>query len=283
MEQLVDTEWLAAHLDDPDLRVLECTVFLDRTPSGTGYVARNGRAAWTASHIPGSDFADLVVDLSDPAGEHRFTMPGPERFAAAMESLGVGDSTRVVLYDRSGSMWATRVWWMLRAFGFDEAAVLDGGWHAWRIAGHPVSSEYPPRRAARFTPRPRPELIALKDDVVRALDDDSTCIVNALGAAQHRGEEGGYPRRGHIPGALNVPARSLLDPVTQRFLPREELARLFAGILVKPSVVTYCGGGIAATADAFALTLLGHRNVSVYDGSLNEWASDRTLPLEVGD
>jgi thiosulfate/3-mercaptopyruvate sulfurtransferase len=284
MEQLVDTGWLAARLTDPDLRILECTVYLDRTPNGTSLAPRSGRAEWTAGHIPGSDFADLVTELSDPDGEFRFTMPTPERFAAAMERLGVGDGTSVVLYDRSSSMWATRVWWMLRTFGFDEAAVLDGGWHGWMRGGRPVSSEPPPARpAARFTPRPRPGLIAGKDDVVRAMTDGSTCIVNALSAAQHRGEEAGYPRPGHIPGAANVPARSLLDPATQRFLPQTELERLFAGIAEMSEVVTYCGGGIAATADAFALTLLGHRNVSVYDGSLLEWASDPALPLEVGD
>jgi thiosulfate/3-mercaptopyruvate sulfurtransferase len=283
VEPLVDTAWLADRLGDPALRVLECTVFLDRGPDDA-ITVRSGRADWLSGHIPGSAFADLVVDLSDPNGLYRFTMPTAERFATAMEELGVGENTQVVLYDRSTAMWATRVWWMLRAFGFDEAAVLDGGWQAWTEAGGAVSRDDAPRRpAARFVARPRPALIAAKEDVVAALDSEETCIVNALPETQHRGEDRGYPRRGHIPGALNVPARRLLDPGTQRFLPPVELATQLSPLLAKPRVITYCGGGIAATADAFVLTLLGHRDVAVYDGSLLEWSSDPSLPLVVGD
>jgi len=282
VDLLVDADWLAAELEAPDLRVLECTVYLDRGP-GDEITVRSGFAEWRSGHIPGSAFADLVVDLSDPGGAFRFTLPSPARFAAAMEKLGVGDGTRVVLYDRSTAMWATRLWWLLRVFGFDEAAVLDGGWGAWTAAGGAVSAEPPTPRAARFVPHPRPELVATKDDVVASLGNEETCIVNALPESQHRGEDGGYPRRGHIPGAVNVPARTLLDPQTQRFLPPAVLAERLGRALDRPHVITYCGGGIAATADAFALALLGRQDVTVYDASLLEWASDPALPLEVGD
>jgi thiosulfate/3-mercaptopyruvate sulfurtransferase len=125
--------------------------------------------------------------------------------------------------------------------------------------------------------------MAAKEDVLAAIDDGATCIVNALSAAQHRGEVDTYARRGHIPGALNVPAGELVDPVTGRYLPPDELRERFADVLAKPRVVTYCGGGIAATSDAFALTLLGHRDVAVYDGSLTEWAADPALPLVTDD
>ena len=284
MEPLVSTAWLAERLDDPDLRVLESTVFLHRLAEPPGFELESGRAAWAAGHIPTSAFADLIRDLSDPDSTLRFTMPRPERFTAAMEALGVGEGTRVIVYDRNLTMWATRVWWMLRAFGFDEAAVLDGGWTAWTDEGREVSTEAPPERPpARFEPRPRPSLVASRDDVVAALEDGDTCIVNALSAEQHRGEDGAYPRRGHIPGALNVPARELLDAQTGRFLERDELRRRLGGILARPRVVTYCGGGIAATSDAFALALLGHPEVAVYDASLSEWAADPELPLVVGD
>lgn len=287
MGPLVTTDWLAAHLDDPDLRVLEPTVGLQPAPGG-GLVAVSGRPAWDEGHIPRSAYADLAGDLSDPTSPLRFTMPSPERFAAAMEALGVGAGTRVVVYDRRATMWATRLWWMLRAFGFDDAAVLDGGWRSWTAEGRAVSTEpapsWPP---ATFTPRPRPALIASIDEVRGALGDEATCIVNALSAAQHRGDDLTYGRAGHLPGALNVPAAGLVDPGTDRYLPLEELRARFADVRGAAGddgrVITYCGGGIAATSDAFVLTLLGHRDVAVYDGSLGEWAADPSNPMTTAD
>jgi len=282
VEPLVPAAWLAAHLDDPDLRVLECTVHLRRDPDGVGYRAESGAADWAAGHIPRSSHADLVDDLSDPTSPLGFTLPTAERFAAAMERLGVGDGTRVICYDRRFSMWATRVWWMLRAFGFDDAAVLDGGWTAWTAGGHPVSSEPPAPRPATFTPRPRPGLFVTKAEVAASLDDGSTCLVNALSAAQHLGEDLTYGRPGHLPGARNVYAVDLLDPTTHTFLPLEELRARFddAGVGGE-RVITYCGGGIAATSDAFALHLLGHDDIAVYDGSLSEWGADPDAPMVV--
>jgi thiosulfate/3-mercaptopyruvate sulfurtransferase len=282
VEPLVPAAWLAEHLDDPDLRVLECTVHLRRDPDGIGYRAVGGRDDWATAHVPGSAYADLVDDLSDPTSPLRFTLPSAERFAAAMERLAVGDGTRVVCYDRRFSMWATRVWWMLRAFGFDDAAVLDGGWTAWTAGGHPVSTDPPLERAATFTPRPRPGLFVTKAQVTDALDGRSTCLVNALSAAQHRGEDLTYGRPGHLPGARNVYAVDLLDPSTHCFLPLDQLRARFddAGVAGE-RIITYCGGGIAATSDAFALHLLGHDDIAVYDGSLSEWTADPDAPMVV--
>ena len=155
MDPLVSTAWLDSHLGQPDLRVLDCTVLLKPQPAG-GYGVESGRAAWERSHLPDSAFADLVVDLSDPHSPLRFTLPTPERFAQAMGALGVGDGNRVVLYDSRLNMWAARVWWMLRAFGFDAASVLDGGWRAWTTDGRPTSTEAPDWPPATFTPTPDP-------------------------------------------------------------------------------------------------------------------------------
>lgn len=281
MDQLVSTDWLARELGSPDLRVLECTVYLRRGPEG--FFLESGHDDWQAAHVPSSVFADVPGALSDPDSPLPCMAPSAERFTASMEALGVAEGTRVVLYDRVDTDWATRVWWLLRAFGFDDAAVLDGGWRAWVGEGRPVSGEPAPVWApAPFEPRPRPELFASKEDVLAALGDGATCIVNALGPEQHRGDDVGYPRPGHIPGARNVPAQELRHPDTGRYLSREQLAQRFASLLGQPRVITYCGGGIAATNDAFVLTLLGHENVAVYDGSLVEWAPDHTLPLELG-
>ncbi len=279
---LVETDWLAAHLDDPALRVLECTTILHPLPEG-GYRAESGRATWAAGHIPRSGFADLIDDLSDRAASLRFMMPPPEQMTAAMARLGVGEGTRVVLYDRAVNMWAARVWWMLRAVGFDDAAVLNGGWRKWTLEGRETSTEpcaYPP---GRFVARARAELFAGKGAVLAGLGERVTCVLNALTEEQHRGTGGvTYGRPGRIAGSANVPARSLVDPKTHAYLPADVLRERFAraGALEAGRVIAYCGGGIAASSDAFVLTLLGHDRVSVYDASLSEWATDPSLPME---
>ena len=145
---LVTTEWLAEHLSEPSLRILDCTVYLrPRADGGTGYAVTPGRDDWAESHIPGSLFADLANDLSDQSSALRFMMPPAEQFASAMGRYGVGNDSQVVLYDRAGNMWAARIWWMLRAFGFDNARILDGGWASWTAEARPTSSEAPQRHA----------------------------------------------------------------------------------------------------------------------------------------
>ena len=280
LEPLVEPAWLEAHLGDPDLRVVDATVQVRLWPVPR---VRSGRRAFRRGHIPGAAFADLLA-LSDPDAPARtFTMPSAERFAEGMGRLGIGDGTRVVIYDGRENMWAARLWWMLRTFGFDDAAVLNGGWTAWRLEGRPVSTKpcaYPP---ATFTPRPRPQLIVGKEEVLAAIEDPATCIVSALGRRQHRGERNEYGRRGHIPGAKNVTAWEILDRETMRYRPPDELRARFGPVLDTERVITYCGGGVAASSDAFILHLLGHRNVAVYDGGLMEWCADRSLPLERGE
>jgi thiosulfate/3-mercaptopyruvate sulfurtransferase len=281
---LVETDWLAAHLDDPELRVLECTTILHPRPEG-GFRAESGRATWAAGHIPRSGFADLTGDLCDRTSKLLYMMPPAEQMAAVMGRLGVGEGTRVVLYDRAVNMWAARVWWMLRAVGFDAAAVLNGGWRKWTVEGRPTSTEPCAYPAARFVAQPRPDLFVGKDAVLAGLGHRATCVVNALSEAQHRGVGGvAYGRPGRIAGSANVPAQSLVDPATHAYLPAAVLRERFAaaGVLDAGRVITYCGGGIAASSDAFVLTLLGHDAVSVYDASLSEWAADPSLPMETG-
>lgn len=281
---LVGTDWLAGHLDDPAVRVLECTVYLHPADVPGGYRVESGRARWAESHIPGAGFADLHADLSDRSSALRFMMPPAAQFAEAMGSYGVGPSVRVVLYDRFVNMWAARVWWMLRAFGFDDAAVLDGGWKKWTREGRPVATDEGGRPRRAFTARPRPGLIADKAGVLAALGEDRACVLNALTEEQHRGEGVTYGRPGRITGSGNVPARDLVDPETHAYLPANLLREKFAaaGALDARRVITYCGGGIAASSDALVLTLLGHDDVAVYDGSLSEWAADPTLPMATG-
>jgi thiosulfate/3-mercaptopyruvate sulfurtransferase len=283
LQPLVETDWLLDHLDDPDLRILDCTVFL--RPVEGGVRPESGRAQWEQSHIPRAAFADLLGDLSDTNTHLPIMMPPAAQFAGAMERYGVSDDSRVVLYDAGGNLWAARVWWMLRAFGFERAAVLNGGWKKWTLEQKPTSSAAPlPRPAGRFTARAQPHLIADWKEVFAALKDPGVRLVNALSADEHSGKITRVARPGHIPGSVNVPAGSLVDPVTNAYLSLGELRALFerAGLLKPSRVIAYCGGGIAACGDAFVLTLLGAKNVAVYDGSLVEWSSRPELPLETG-
>jgi thiosulfate/3-mercaptopyruvate sulfurtransferase len=277
---LVTTAWLADHLGDPDLRLLDSTV---ENVDGR-YVA--DRAGFEAGHIPGAQFVDLQGDISDQNSRLSFTAPQPADFARAMERFGVGEGTRVVVYSRGNFWWATRVWWLLRLFGFDAAAVLDGGWKAWVAEGRPIETgagrRPPPGRFAVHAARP---VIAGKERVLAAVGDGSTCTINALPAASHSGAApSSYGRSGHIKGSVNVPGVALIDPASGRFRPRAEIEQMFrdAGALDKDTVISYCGGGITATATAFALALIGRPDPLVYDGSLQEWAADERLPMVTG-
>jgi thiosulfate/3-mercaptopyruvate sulfurtransferase len=276
---LVDTDWLAAHLGG--VRVIEATAYLDPPiVEGKPYHPRAGLEEYESEHIPGAAFADLVHGLAEPHESLNFTFPAAERFEKGMSALGVEDGMDVVVYDRNGMMWATRLWWLLRAYGFDDAAVLDGGYDAWVAEGRPVDSAPPPEREASFTPRPRPAVMAGQAEVLAG----PACLLNALSPAVFRGEQNRYGRAGRIPGSVNVYAHALVDPETHRLRPADRLRELLGGVgaLDGERVVAYCGGGISATLDAFALTLLGAEDVAVYDGSMAEWVADPALPLEMG-
>ena len=282
-EALVEAEWVAQRLDDPGVRILECTVYLHPADVPGGFRVESGRARWQEGHIPGAGFVDLQQELSDRTSPLRFMMPPAAQFAEAMGRAGVGDGVRVILYDRFVNMWAARVWWMLRAFGFDDAAVLNGGWKTWTVERRQVATDAGTRPPRTFIPRPRPSLIADRAGVLAALGESGTCVLNALTDEQHRGTGGvAYGRPGRIAGSVNVPARDLVDPATHAYLPADVLRAKFqaSGALDARRVVTYCGGGIAAAGDAFVLTLLGRDDVAVYDASLSEWAADPALPME---
>lgn len=279
---LVGTEWLASNLQDPALRIFDCTVTL--VPVEGGVQPRSVRADWEAGHIPGSGFADLPGDLSDHASPLPIMMPSAEQFARVMGACGVGPGTRVVLYDSGAHSWATRLWWMLHAMGFDEAAVLDGGLRKWKAEQRPLSTEPCRYPATTFIARPRPGAFVDKQQVRAALGMPGVRLINALSADEHRGKITRVARPGHIPGSGNVPAASLLDPQGGAFRPLAELAGMFGAeqALGDRRVITYCGGGIAATSAAFTLLRLGARDVGVYDGSLVEWSRDPDLPMETG-
>ena len=287
-DALISTEALAARLGQPGLRIYDCTTYLEPPDPGSDdpYKPVAGWKTFVAGHIPGADFLDLQGELSALDTPLKFTMPPAEHLARAFGRHGLGDGARVVLYSIGTMMWATRVWWMLRSLGFDGAAVLDGGFDRWQAEGRAVEAGepkgYPP---ATFTPRSRPGRFVDKRAVQAAIGDPRTVTVNALGPQFHKGlEPSRYGRPGRVPGSVNVPAASLIDPATKRFVsPADAMARFqAAGIEKDRRVIAYCGGGISATIDLFLLHQLGFDDLTLYDGSMGEWAKDPSLPIETG-
>ena len=278
MDTLVTTQWLSEHLDDPDLVVLDCTVLIEPNEDG-GFQSVSGRASYEGGHIPNAGFADLRGDLSDGENPNKYALPTPEQFSEAMGALGVGDDSRVVLYDGYNSVWAARVWWMLRWVGFDRAALLDGGLGAWKAEGRPLSTEAPLRSAKKLTPAPRPELIADRDEVYAAIEDDAVQLIDAMPAPHYRGEMAMYDRPGHIPSAVNIPVTDLFDE-SGHYRPTDELAAMYH-LDHDARVIAYCGGGIAASSSAFVMTRLGYTDAAVYIASLQEWTADPANPMVV--
>jgi thiosulfate/3-mercaptopyruvate sulfurtransferase len=280
---LVSTDWLAAHLNDPDLRIFDATVHL--RPSNPGpYRVESGRSDYEAGHIPGAAFMDLARDLSDATSPLGFTRLKGQALADALGAAGIGPGRKVVCYSTSTPMWATRLWWMLRSAGLADVAVLDGGFARWTAEGRPVETEVRRYPAVNAVITERLDAWADKHDVLAAIDDGAVCTINALSAGVHSGEaEMNYGRKGHIKGSRNVPYAALLD-TEGRYRSDAELRTLFeaVGAFERPRVIFYCGGGISATMDALALTRLGHPSVAVYDGSMSEWTRDPNLPMETG-
>jgi thiosulfate/3-mercaptopyruvate sulfurtransferase len=286
-QAVISTEELAAALGQANLRIYDCTTYLEPPPPGSDdpYLAVPGRRTFEEAHIPGADFLDLQGEFSDPTTRLRFMMAPTVQLEAAFARHGLGRGARVVLYSVGTMMWATRFWWMLKALGFDGAAVLDGGFDRWKAEGRPTESGppcgYPP---GDFKAAPRPGFFVDKQDVLSAAKAADTVVVNALGPQFHKGlEPSRYGRPGRIPGSVNVPAATLVGG-NKDFVPLADAEALFAaqGIAKDKRVICYCGGGISATLDLFLLHQLGFENLTLYDGSMGEWAKDASLPIETG-
>jgi thiosulfate/3-mercaptopyruvate sulfurtransferase len=227
-EFLIDTATLEHRLGEPSLRVLDCTTHLIPDPT-TSYQVVPGRADFEKGHIPGAQFVDVQDDVSDGSHRFRFMLPSSQAFAAAMSRFGVGAGTQVVTYSQTTPQWATRVWWLLRCFGFDDAAVLDGGWQKWNRERRPVETgPAKPRPTGNFVVREERPLMVGKEEVLRASGNGAICTLNALSPEQHAGTGGNtYGRPGRIAGSVNLPAAHLIDPTTGAFLPADELRRRF--------------------------------------------------------
>lgn len=263
---VVSTQWLADHLGAEQLVVLDATVLGFVQPNGTaGYLG--GHESYIINgHVPGAFFADVIDELSDPDGPYPFTRPSADRFALAAGALGIDNETTVVVYDALVGQWASRVWWLFRAFGYDRVAVLDGGLQRWIAEERETDIGHVEPTPTLFTATERPELWIDRAGVDAIVDGTAEGALVCGTPAKDFAER-------HIPGSINVPAGRLVDRSTNEFLGTAALRELLEPALASERIVVYCKGGIAATSDALALTLLGHSRVAVYDESLNEWAA----------
>lgn len=280
---IVSTQWLADHLGRDNLVVVDASVLLVPGHDGRpGYLSGDEQHL-VEGHVPGAVFGDLLQQLSDPEAPFPFSRLDPGRFAAATAALGIDDDSVVVVYDSAVGQWASRLWWLLRSAGHDAVAVLDGGLSAWRREKRPIETGHvEPAPSKGITIRVERPLWIDKAGVERVLRGEAAgALVCAVPPKEFTGEEGRRLRRGHLPGSRSVPAGRLVDRTANTLLPPERLRALFGESLESERIVLYCGGGIAATADALALAVLGVETAVVYDGSLNEWAADPDAPLVV--
>ena len=275
MDDLVSTRWLSDHLGEGDLVVLDATMFMPGSE-------RDGRAEFLAAHIAGARFLDIEA-LSDHSQAAPHMLPAAAQFGRAMEALGVGRDERILVYDNSPLRTAARGWFMLRHFGAERVAILDGGFQKWLAEGRPVESGEPAARSARFDAiEKRPGEVVAKAEVLAGAGP----LLDARGAARFEGREPD-PRpgvaAGHIPGSRNLPFASLYKE-DGTFRGAEDIARLFAAAGVDPSApfVATCGSGVTANSLIFAAHRLGNRDSRLYDGSWSEWGADPATPKQSG-
>ena len=281
-EYLISSAELEARLDDPKLRIYDATVLLKPSENGP-YRAESGEQKFQAGHIPGAMFLDLIDAASDTTTGLGFSLPNSAQLESLFRNLGIDNESEVVVYSTDNMMWATRAWWLLHYCGHSNVRILNGGFSAWVASDFDVSNQATDYPNGSFTVDTKADRFTDKAGVFNAIGDDAVCTVNALAPAMHSGESSiSYGRPGHIAGSINVFYDDLLDD--GYFRQSEELKEVLAdkGLLKSSKVIAYCGGGIAATINAFACLLVGQEQVAVYDGSMSEWARDESMPIETG-
>jgi thiosulfate/3-mercaptopyruvate sulfurtransferase len=289
---LVETSWLMEHLSDPHLRIVDMRGYVKTVERGekdgvkrhdANYVG--ARDEYIKGHIPGALYIDWSSDIIDPDEAVEAQIASSERFAEVLGSMGIGDQHLVVAYDsHPASQFATRLWWALNYYGHEQVVVLNGGFPKWMRDELPLDSFIPSYPPVTFTPVVQPLLRATAQDVLAALNKQDVQLVDARDNGQYSGAVvRGEGRRGHIPGAINIPREEIIDLATGTFRSNEDLMQMFSATGMSPDqhVIAYCNGGVAATTVLFSLAMLGYPRLTNYDGSWNEWGKRTDLPVEV--
>jgi thiosulfate/3-mercaptopyruvate sulfurtransferase len=280
---LVSPEWLHARLDDPTVRIIDCSAQLIIQPVGPSRV-ESGLPHYQQAHLPGARYLNMATDLSDPSGAFPYTFPTDAQIEDRLGQLGIGNDDHIVLYGSGYLGSVTRVWYVLHAAGHAKLSMVDGGFERWRDERRPLTATLPTVTPTRYRAQRRAGMVTDAAGVLAALDDPQICLINSLSREQFEGTGGThYGRPGCIPGSVSAPARAMIDPLTNRLLPDDVLRAQLeqAGVWQTGRAITYCGGGIAASISAFVLEMLGHPDWSLYDNSLLEWSANPALPMEL--
>jgi len=278
-DALVSTEWLAEHLNAPDVRIVDASSFLPT-------IDRNAKAEYRDCHIPGAVFFD-IDDIADDSSDLPHMIPSPEKFSSRVRKLGLGDGNRIVVYDvNGGSSAACRVWWMFRLYGHEDVSVLNGGLPKWLAEGRPTDDLPPVPKERHFTPRMNNFLVRSVEQLIDNCTEQRELVIDARSADRFAGT-GDEPRaglrKGHIPGSVSLPFNKLMDKeanLTMRSA--DEIAQIFAdaGVDFKKQTVASCGSGVTACVIALAAYLIGENEMAIYDGSWSEWGSRHDTPIE---
>jgi thiosulfate/3-mercaptopyruvate sulfurtransferase len=284
-EHLVETDWLAAHLTDPYLAIVDMRGYVRTTNHPDGYQTADylgARDEYLASHIPGAVYLDWTADIVDTDDPIPAQVAGPEKTSSALGRAGIGNDALVIAYDNHAAMqFATRLWWVLRYYGYDSVRVLNGGWAKWFAENRPTTNGEQTNKPKTFVNKIRPELRVTADEILACLGQPGTTLVDARDEGQYTGRLRRGLHGGHIPGAINLSREALISEAGT-FKSPDDLQKQIAqaGLTPEKRTIAYCNGGVAATTILFALSMLGNENGANYDGSWNEWGNRAHLPVD---
>ena len=281
---IVSCDWLNERQNDKSIRIYDCTTYLAYKDDDqeTPYDIISGFSEYQSAHIPNSAFIDIQKHLSKQNSQYSFTLQSFPELKKNFEALGIGEQYHIILYSRNGAQWATRVWWMLFALGVERISILDGGYNEWVRSGLKTTSGINKFEPSTFKPAFKEHIFVGKESPLKGINDNSCILLNSLTRDIHSGDNPRYGRCGRIPKSVNIPFHDFLDTKTGKLKSPKEALDIVTenNIHSNKKIINYCGGGIAATLDAFVLLQLGFENLEIYDNSMSEWAKDKTLPIE---